>query len=540
MPKKFACGCVFETNGNKICFTPDIEKINLNCPATWDLIASGNTKGCFQMESQLVSSFAKKLKPSNIEHLAALVSIVRPGVLEAELDGKSLTSHYIDRKNGEEEVTYYHKFLESVLNKTFGILIYQEQVLEICKSLAGFSLQEADSLRKAMGKKKPEEMAKLKDKFIDGAVKSKIVNKKEAEEIFGWIEKSQRYNFNASHAVSYALMGYLTAYCKAHFPVQFFVSYLYYAEEKIDPMEEIRSLVNNAKQMGIEVYPPDFRKQNEKFKAFDDGIYFGLADIKGVGVNVVNAIKAKLEEYPNWREFGWLEFLVRFSDKIKIDAFKAMLSVGAFSWFAVPRTKMLYELDTFSKLTDRELKWVRQQNFASKDLTELWQLLNVMWESPTGKNGAVASTKRKDVIASMIALLRKPPHNLDDSPTWIAVVEEQLLGIALTCTKIDESKKAFLANCSCKEFLSGKGGNVSLAVKVDGVREITTKNGQQRGKKMAFLNVSDQTGSLDSVVLFAQQWEQFKRFCVSDNLVMISGKKDKKQGGLIVEKVYQI
>ncbi len=557
MYKKFDCGCQFEIKNGKLHFDPDIEKIPLDCPATWELFHNGNLRGSFQCESQLTQSFSKKLKPSNIEHLAALISIVRPGVLDAELDGKGLTSRYIDRKNGEEEVTYYHPALEQPLKETYGILVYQEQVLEICKKLAGFSLQEADTLRKAMGKKKADTMAECKIKFIDGAAKQNIVNTEIAKGIFDWIEKGQKYLFNRSHAVSYGLISYITAYCKAHFPKQFFTSYLYFAEEKIDPMEEIKGLVNNAKQMGIDIYPPNFKKQNEKFQAFEDGIYFGLADIKGVGQSVIQKLKTSLEKHPNWREWSWVEFLLHLSDSINVGALRAMISVGAFDYFRIHRTRMLYELDTFNKLTKREVDWLKtfvltsnhdstddSKNNAKKDdsiyLTPLWCLLKSMLKVPIGRTGAIANKKRAETIKSLLELLENPPHTLDDSPNWIASVEEELLGIALTCTKVEESKRAFLANCTCKDYLDGKGGSVALAVKIDSVREITTKNGENRGKKMAFLNVSDQSGSLDSVVIFPNYWGEAKRFCVTDNLVMISGRRDKKQGGLIVDNVSQL
>lgn len=251
MSKKFtySCGCSFdlvEKDGLKLIdFDPTIEHINLECSKTWGLIGDGNTKGIFQLESRLGRSIAKKLKPENIEQLSALVAILRPGALEAVRDGKTVTNHYIDRKNGQESVDIFHPALDSVLNATYGEMIYQEQAMEIAKSIAGFNLQEADMLRKAIGKKKPEEMAKVKTKFLQGAKDLNIVNDNEAEQIFGWIEKSQRYSFNKSHSVSYAINAYLSAYTKAHFPKIFFASYLRFAKDKIDPQQEIKALVQN-------------------------------------------------------------------------------------------------------------------------------------------------------------------------------------------------------------------------------------------------------------------------------------------------------
>ena len=187
---KFECGCKFPILENdkefpSVDFDANIENIPLDCKKTWDLISEGNTKGCFQLESRLGQSIAKKLKPTNIEQLSALISILRPGCLEAYRDGKSVTNHYIDKKNGLESVDYYHDSLIDILNKTYGEMIYQEQAMRITQQIAGFDLQEADMLRKAIGKKKPEEMAKVKTKFIQGCKKLDIVNEEQAAEILG-------------------------------------------------------------------------------------------------------------------------------------------------------------------------------------------------------------------------------------------------------------------------------------------------------------------------------------------------------------------
>jgi len=197
----YPCGCKFPVINEEslsIDFNASIDNINLECSRTWDLISSGNTKGCFQLESRLGRTMAKKLKPENIEQLSALISIMRPGSLEAFRDGKSVSNHYIDKKNGQESLDYFHPSLEKALKTTYGEMIYQEQAMEIAQTVAGFNLQEADMLRKAIGKKKPEEMAKVKLKFLEGSTNQKIVNQDQAEEIFGWIEKSQRYSFNKS------------------------------------------------------------------------------------------------------------------------------------------------------------------------------------------------------------------------------------------------------------------------------------------------------------------------------------------------------
>lgn len=204
MSKKYQypCGCTFdleEKDGvSSITFDPSIENINLDCSRTWDLICDGNTKGIFQLESRLGRMMAKKLKPENINQLSDLISIIRPGALDAIRDGKSVTNHYIDKKNGVESLDYFHPSLEPILKSTLGEMIYQEQSMQIAKDIAGFDLKESDNLRKIIGKKKADQMSAIKSKFLDGCRTKNVVTESEAEQIFSWIEKSQRYSFNRS------------------------------------------------------------------------------------------------------------------------------------------------------------------------------------------------------------------------------------------------------------------------------------------------------------------------------------------------------
>lgn len=173
-----------------------MRNINLDDRKTWALYKDGLTKGVFQLESNLGRSWSKKLAPENLEELAALIAIIRPGTLKALVDGKSMTQHFVDRKHGREPVSFLHESLADILGKTYGVLVYQEQAMRIAVKLAGFNEQEADDLRKAIGKKKADLMAEIRDKFINGCEKVGIVNGEVADEIFGWIEKSSRYSFN--------------------------------------------------------------------------------------------------------------------------------------------------------------------------------------------------------------------------------------------------------------------------------------------------------------------------------------------------------
>jgi DNA polymerase III subunit alpha len=348
-----------------------------NDKKTWQLFEEGKTKGVFQLESNLGKSWSKKLAPNNIEELSALIAIIRPGCLKAFVDGKSMTQHFIDRKHGREEVTYLHESLEEVLLPTYGVLVYQEQSMRIAQKIAGFNLEEADELRKAIGKKKADLMAKVKKKFIAGAKRVKIVNKEEAEQIFGWIQASARYAFNKSHSISYAVCSYWSAYEKAHNTEAFFLSYLYYANEKQDPHQEVYELISEAKLFDIQARTPSLINFENKFNVRNHKIYFGIKDIKSLtgktGDKAMSAIKEAEEDMnKDISKFTWIEILLFFGSKVSSTAFKALASIGFFRDFngKVSRNKALYDYEIYRILTKAEQKWL-QNNYQDKKWTNL-------------------------------------------------------------------------------------------------------------------------------------------------------------------------
>ena len=294
---------------------------NLHDDDVLDLICEGYTKGVFQLESQLGRSWAKKVRPKNINELAALISLIRPGCLKAFTDGKSMTQHYVDRKANIDPVTYPDESLEHILEETYGVLVYQEQSMMIAQELAGFTLKEADSLRKAIGKKKAGLMSEVKTAFLEGAEERGIVTKEVAEEIFSWIEKSNRYAFNKSHAVSYAINAYWSAYCKLHKMVSFYVAYLNHSERKPDPQKELKELIMDARIADIEVYPPRLQHLYTDFVSKGDKIYFGLRHIKHVGKKECEKIEQILEGIAN---YTWMDVLINIIYKEKINKREAI------------------------------------------------------------------------------------------------------------------------------------------------------------------------------------------------------------------------
>lgn len=504
----------------------------------WGLICDGRTKGVFQLESQLGRSWAKRAKPTNIEELAALVSIIRPGCLKAFTEGKSMTQHYVDRKSGVDPVTYLHDSLESILKETYGVLVYQEQSMMIAQKLAGFNLEEADDLRKAIGKKKADLMNKVKKAFLEGATKEGIVTKGAAEEIFSWIEKSSRYAFNKSHAVSYAVNAYRSAYCKVHRRMKFFESYLNHSDRKPDSQLEIKELVSDAKLYDVEVLPPRLNHFYAKFTASKDKVYFGINNVKGVGntettkiINIIKALEDTVGEFSQWR---WVDVIGNIFGKINKRALVALISVGAFNGVnnRMHRNKMLYEFDSWRSLTSRESAWISENYEGCETLQDcITKMINSF----------KITSNRLVKIMDIKNVLDSPLYDLSDHPSWIAETEESFMGCGLTFSKTDAIESS-LSNCSCKEIALGtRTGSVNVLAQINTLREYKTKNGKNPGQTMGFLTIEDSSSTLDSVVIFPEAYEKYKGVLHEGSTVVILGQiSSKKDGSLIINKVSEV
>lgn len=512
---------------------------------TWQLFAEGKTKGVFQLESNLGKSWSKKLAPNNIEELSALIAIIRPGCLKAFVDGKSMTQHFIDRKHGREEVTYLHESLEEILAQTYGVLVYQEQSMRIAQKIAGFNLEEADELRKAIGKKKADLMAKVKKKFIAGAKKVKIVDKQTAEEIFSWIEKSARYAFNKSHSISYAVCSYWSAYQKAHNPEEFFLSYLYYANEKQDPHQEIYELISEAKLFEIEARTPSLANFDTKFNVKKHKVYFGIKDIKSLtgktGDKVVDSIKLSEQELKKpMKKFTWLEILLFFAPKISSTAFKALASIGFFRDFngRVSRNKAMYDYDIYRTLTKAEQTWI-QSNYNDKKWNDFIDCLKSL--APTKKEGGGTSKiARKQIVENEIQLLIDPPYELEDDPSWIVDQETRFLGCPVTLNKVDIADKS-AANTTCKDIVNGKKGkDLCVVGNIQRLSEYKISKGESKGQMMAFLTIEDDTCILDSVIIFPKVKSKYKYILYEGNNLIFCGSVNKNDTSFIVDKIHEI
>lgn len=518
--------------------------MNYNDKLTWQLFAEGKTKGVFQLESNLGRSWAKKLAPTNIEELSALIAIIRPGTLKAYVDGKSMTQHYVDRKHGREDVTYLHPSLEEILKPTYGVLVYQEQSMRIAQKIAGFNLQEADVLRKAIGKKKADLMNEVKKSFITGAERVGMVSKDEAEQIFGWIEKSSRYAFNKSHSISYAVCSYWSAYYKAHNTKEFFLSYLYYANEKQDPHQEIYELISEAKLFDIKVKTPSLINYNEKFNIKNDTIYFGVKDIKSLtgktGESVIeNLEKLQTELGKKCKDLTWVEILLFLSPNVNSTAFKALASIGFFRGFkdSVTRNKALYDYEIFKSLTKSEHTWLIN-NYSSKKWTSLIDALIDL--APTKKEGGGTSkADRKQVIMNEIQLLHSPPYDLKDDPSWLIDQEVKFLGCPVSMAKVEVSDTS-AANTTCKDIVNGKKGkNLCIVANVQRVSDYKIKKGESKGQVMSFLTIEDETATLDSVIIFPKIKEKYKYVLYEGNNLIFCGYVNNNDSSFIIDQIHE-
>ena len=322
----------------------DITKIPLDDKKTFKLISQGKTLGVFQLESSGFREMLRRLKPSKLQDLIAAIALYRPGPLKS-----GMVESFIKRKNGKEKIHYDFPELKPILEETYGVIVYQEQVMQIAAKLAGFTLGQADVLRKAMGKKKPEVMRKQREVFVKGAV-ALGHDKKKVEQLFDDIEKFAGYGFNKSHAAGYALLSYRTAYLKAHYPNEFLCANMTAETHSQNFTEKIHQFVSEAKRWRIKVVPPDINRSEYRFTLLEDGsILFGLSAIKNVGEAAVEEIVRARKKGGPFKSFK--NFLERIdSRKVNKKVIESLIKAGAFDSIDPNRAKLLEILpDLYSR-----------------------------------------------------------------------------------------------------------------------------------------------------------------------------------------------
>ena len=535
----FSCGCKFKVKQVREGHFPLIypgnpyKDWNYECEATKALLADGNTIGVFQLESNLGRHWTKRLKPETTEHMSALTAILRPGCLENKSEkGISTTELYCRYKNHEEVATPEISILGPILQKTYYQMLYQEDSMRIAVEIAGFTGDEADSLRKGIGKKLPEVIAKLRNVFIEGCKKVGKVTEEEAVRIFDSIEKSQRYSFNLSHSLVYGLTAQITAFAKVHFPDYFYQSYLEGAMDKQDPLEERKKLIEDAKFFNIKVTKPELSVSKKWFfSPKEKTILFGLNSVKYVGEKTIN----KVREYCENKKEKWLNVLVKCLYHIDSRAAVSIIKAGIID-NGMTRKKQLHELNCLYQITaGGQIKFIIEHCDNYDNLKDLLTAMN-----KTKKEGGGLHTE-KDIpkINGIIYTLDNPGYSLEDSPSWISSVEQEVLGIALSANLLDGAQK-IASNTTCKELLCGKDdSDMVLGVELTKVEEREIKTGKNKGKPYLKIDFCDKTGIINGVMVWPEIHSKYGYLLKERNTVCISVHRNNKND-ITIDSVYQI
>lgn len=462
-----------------------LESMDLADAETYQLLSSGATNGVFQLESAGMKELLVKLKPEAFEDIIALVALYRPGPL-----GSGMVDDFIKRKHGVEAVEYVLPQLEEVLGETYGVIVYQEQVMKIATLLADFRLEDADALRRAMGKKILAEMEKQREKFVQGARKKKI-NPEKAERIFELMAKFAEYGFNKSHSAAYALIAFQTAYLKAHYPVEFMAALL---TSEVDTTDKIVKYIAECRDMKIEVLPPDVNESWRDFTIVDDRIRFGLAAIKNVGTGAIESILAEREEGGGYRSV--FDFCRRVDlRRVNKRVLESLIKSGAFDSTGAPRARMMLALDD-------AVEWA--QNFqkarASKQMGIFAQL----------EDGDPGWSEQEDLPE-----VEEWPENQR------LAFEKEAVGFYITShplARFEKEIKRHTRDDTVSILTRQNGSEVTICGVAGSVKEIQTR----KGDRMAFLSLEDMKGFVE-VILFPEVFQASLPHLKGDDPLVVRG-----------------
>jgi DNA polymerase III subunit alpha len=467
----------------------DLDNVPLDDPLVYELYGKGETIGIFQFESAGMRDYLKKLHPENLDDLAAMNALYRPGPLDA-----GMIDVYINRKYGREEIKYIHPAMEPILKSTFGVIVFQEQVLQMASALAGFSLGKADILRKAMGKKIKELMDEQSKAFIAGCIKNHMT-KKLAVEIFNQIETFARYGFNKSHSVGYAYLAYQTAYLKAHYPKEFMAA-LFTSE--MSNTDRIIILKEECRNMAIEILPPDINKSKAYFSVENGSIRFGLAAIKNVGLSAVE----KIIDCRN--EHGVFKSIFDFTANADISSInkrmvESMIMAGAFDSFSGERGQL------YASVEDA------MSHGQSVQIDRLKGQTSLFGEA----ENSIAHTEPR----------------LSEEESWsrsqLLAMEKEALGFYLSGHPMEKYRpqlKLFASSNSEAINDLADGSQAALG----GIVTRLKINTDKRGHHMGFVTIEDFLGSFEAIV-FSDPFEKFKRILINNNMLLITGKTSKRE-----------
>jgi DNA polymerase-3 subunit alpha len=464
----------------------DIENISLDDNNTYKLLASAQTIGVFQVESSGMRDLLRKLEPSRFEDLIALLALYRPGPI-----GSGMLDDFIQRKHNRIPIRYDHKKLELILKETYGIMVYQEQIMQIASSLAGFSLSQADLLRRAMSKKITEVMEKQRNNFVLGCIKNEI-SSSVANKIFDLIEYFSGYGFNKSHSTAYALISYRTAYLKANFPVEFMSALL---TSERDNTDKIVEYVNEAGRMGLSVLPPDMNESDALFKVVDKNIIrFGLLAIKNVGRGAVDSII----EARKRGKFSSLEDLCQRIDLRLANrkVLESLIKCGAMDFFSMPRAQMVAALDMILDSASRT-----QREKAKGQIS--------FFDQGFSQNG-----------------FKNALNNIPQVKEWpepqLLSFEKEMLGFYVSghpLARYAKQLKRFASITISTLAQHNDQDEVKIVGLVAKIKQTTTRAKQE---KMAILKLEDLEGLVELLV-FPRVFQKVSRYIQPNTVVMVRG-----------------
>ncbi len=472
---------VWDSTGKEL----DIEKIPVDDRATYEMLSRGETAGVFQLESSGMRSILRDLKPEIFEDIVALVALYRPGPL-----GSGMVDDFIKNKHGVKKAKYLHPKLEPILKDTYGVILYQEQVMRIASDLAGFTLGEADLLRRAMGKKKPEILAGLRAQFIEGA-RGNGVKEVIAGQIFDLMEYFAGYGFNKSHSAAYALVSYQTAYLKTNYPLQYMAALLTSVKDKTD---KVSMYIEECRRMGIDVLPPDVNESKESFAVAGNKIRFGLAAVKNVGIGAVESIILTRDKEGPFS--GYADFCRRQDTRtVNKRVLESLIKCGAFDSLGHRRAQLMAAVDTGLALA--------QQSQRERENGQL-SLLDLFGEEV-----------RETVSLGLPDVGEYPEAEL-------LAIEKETLGLYISGHPLSRYREDLyrLATVSTAEIPElPEGSEVALGGLIAGIKKIITR----KGDNMAFLDVEDLTGTVE-VVVFPRTYLQNRLAIREDEVVLVKGK----------------
>ncbi|MBE5751139.1 MAG: DNA polymerase III subunit alpha [Clostridiales bacterium] len=497
----------------------DFNAIGVDVPEAYELISSGDTDAVFQLEQGGMKKFMKELQPNCLEDLIAGISLYRPGPMD-------FIPKYIYNKHHPEEIVYDTPYLEPILKNSYGVIIYQEQVMQIFQQLAGYSLGQADLVRRAMAKKKKKELMEQKDKFIYGAPAEGItgcaslgIPAEVAGKIFADMESFASYAFNKSHAAAYAVVAYRTAYLKAFYPKEFLAGIL---NDRIDKIEEISKYIMYMKEKNIDVLPPDINKSKEIFWVEGNGLRIGLGALRGVGQDAIAAVIKERNEHGLFKDFA--DFVVRCAKYINKRIVESLIYAGAFDSFGYARAQVaaVYE-EALSRVNAMDKQKAGAQISLFGSILEE-QALEISYPNIPEYETMEKLSKEKSVLGVYVS-----GHPFEK---FLPYFKDRTFNCSMLNNFVEDEETGVKTYTDIAD-----GMQVSMGGMISAYKKLKTRT----GAFMAFVTVEDMYGSIECVC-FPKTYERMRDFLEADRVVSLTGKisiDDEKLPAIIVDKIFE-